>query len=161
MPYSDPELNSPLVNNPAIVKIKVGDRLTLKEGYNKNEPRFIYRVLDIDFKLKTVKIIKESRKETVEPKPRVISFALIDRIFSKSNLFTRFDGYDEEINCSYSEWDEMIQNIDRARSQICPINLSNEPWFHASLMNEIRTSESKTYDGHQSPMCLIEIESEP
>ena len=148
IPYSDESLNSPLVNNPAIVKIKIGDRLTLKEGCDKNEPRYIYRVLDIDFRMKTVKIVKESNNETGTPKPRVVSFSLINKIFPKSALFAKFDGYDREIHCSYPEWDNFVANIDKARLKILPCNLNNQPDMHYSLLAMVNSTESEKYIGH-------------
>ena len=157
VPYSDPDLNSPLVNNPSIMKLKVGDKLTLKEPYNKNEPRYIYRILNIDFRMKTVKIIRESMQETVAPKPKIISFQLIDRIFPHKDLFGRFDGYDLNINCSYSEWDNFVSKIESERSKIRPLNLSGQPDFHRSLCHMMDDMRPIKYVGHQSHICQIEI----
>ena len=157
VPYSDPDLNSPLVNNPSIVKLKIGDKLTLKEPYNKNEPRYIYRILEIDFRMKTVKIIRESMQETVAPKPKVISFELIDKIFPQKELFKQFDGYDLNINCSYHEWDTFIGQVKNERSKIVPLDLTGEPEFHGSLCYAIDNMESIKYVGHQSHICQIEI----
>ena len=148
VPYSDPSLNSPLVNNPAIVKVRIGDRLTLKEGCDKNEPRYVYRVLDIDFKMKQMKVVKESKQEISAPKPKVIAFSLIDRIFPKEILFAQFDGYDRDINCSYPEWDEFIAKLDHARTKICPLDLSDSPDFHTSLLAIVELSDHEKYVGH-------------
>ena len=51
VPYKEKELNSPLVNNPEVVRIKVGDVVTLNVPIDKNEPRTAYDVLEIDFKI--------------------------------------------------------------------------------------------------------------
>ena len=117
----------------------------------------MYRILNIDFKAKTVKIVKESMQETTAPKPKTVSFDLIDRIFPKSETFGRFDGYDNHLNCSYSEWDEFIVHIEQARSFIVPLNMSGQPDFHNSLLNIVRTTDAIKYTGHQSNICPIEI----
>ena len=157
VPYSDPNLNSPLINNPAIVKVKIGDRLTLKEGYDKNEPRYIYRVLSIDFKAKQMKVVKESKQETGAPKPRVIAFALIDRIFPCEKLFTGFDGYDRSLNCSYSEWDEFVSKIDTVQTNVLSLDLEGEPEFHKSLLAVIDLKEAEKYSGHMIEPLLIDV----
>ena len=158
VPYNDKSLNSPYVNNPAIVRIKEGDRLTLKEGCDKNEPRYVYRVLTIDFRAKLVKIIKESNNETGTPKPRMISFALIDKIFPTSEFFRKFDGYDREIHCNYPEWDNFVRNIDSARNNIRPINLDDQPDFHPGLLAIVDLCESEKYVGQYVDSIDVECD---
>ena len=157
VPYSQSELNSPLVRNPNIVKIQISDRMTLKEGFEKNEPRYIYRVLDIDFKNKTVKIVRESLTETHPALPRTVSFDLIDRVFPKSDLFNIFDGYDSEMSCTYDEWDRFISQIDRSRLQILPLKLQGEPEFHNSLVQQISIYPPHKYSGNVMDHYSIEL----
>ena len=133
VPYNDPDLNSPLVTNPNIIRLRIGDRITLKEGFHKNEPRFIYRILKINFSDKTVKVVKMSNSDTHESQPKMISFSLIDKVFPASETFTKFDGYDTNIQCSYTEWDIFVANLDLLKIKINDISLDNSPEFHYSL----------------------------
>ena len=157
VPYNDPELNSPLIRNPNIVRIQVGDQITIKEGFHKNEPRYIYRVLKIDFKAKTVKAVREALNETHASQPKVFSFDLIDRVYPKVKLFNQFDGYDAEIKCSYNEWETFIENIDLSRNQICPISLQSEPDFDESLVNRINLYPNPVYSGQYDENGTIEM----
>ena len=96
-------------------------------------------------------------QETVAPKPKIIAFQLIDRIFPRTDLFKPFDGYDTNINCSYSEWDEFLLQVEQERNKIIPLDLKNEPHFHYSLRYVINPMESIKYVGHQSHICQVEI----
>ena len=157
VPYNDPDLNSPLVKNPNIVRLQVGDQITIKEGFHKNEPRYIYRILKIDFKGKTVKVVREALNETHAAQPKIFSFDLIDKVYPKSKLFDRFDGYDAEIQCTHQEWDAFVMNIEVVRNQICPLTMAGEPDFNESLSKVISLYPNQRYSGHCDPNIVFEI----
>ena len=157
IPYSDPELNSPLVRNPNIVRLQVGDQITIKEGFKKNEPRYIYRILKIDFRNKTVKVIREALNETHTPLPKTFSFEVIDKVYPKSQLFVQFDGYDTDICCTYDEWSDFVNNLEVSRSQICPLTIDNEPDFDNSLCMNISLYPNGVYTGQCDQIFEIPI----
>ena len=64
-----------------IVEIRKGDNVTLKEGYNKNTPRFVYSIVDIDFRNRQVKVIREGGNDKERGQERWISFSIIDKVF--------------------------------------------------------------------------------
>ena len=76
IPYTDRELNAPLVNNPKLVKLKIGDLVTLKEKVNKNEPRFAYRIEKLDFPGNKALVRRFSSMDMNQPEAKWISFKL-------------------------------------------------------------------------------------
>ena len=80
IPYSNAELNAPLVNNPNLVKLKIGDLLSIKEKINKNEPRFAYRVEKIDFPRNKVLVRRYSGMDKESPEAKWIDFKIIHSV---------------------------------------------------------------------------------
>ena len=86
IPYKCEELNSPLVNNPELIKIKAGDIVTLKETVNKNHPRCSYEVIKVDFPNLKVLLKRVSHRDTKDAVDQWISFKLIHSIHTPSDL---------------------------------------------------------------------------
>ena len=84
-PYKNDELNSPLIKNPKILRLKAGDHITIKEKFDKNQPRSGWLVLSIDFKNHKLKIQRDSGRDQAEPDIKTISFELIDDIFADND----------------------------------------------------------------------------
>ena len=83
-PYKNDELNSPIIRNPLILRLKSGDHITIKEQFDKNQPRSGWLVLEVDFKNQKVKIQRDSGRDLIAPDVKTISFELIDKIFADS-----------------------------------------------------------------------------
>ena len=85
VPYDDPELNSPLVNNRFITKIKIGDTVQLKIKTGKNDVPTAWLVQDISFPKRQLKLKKNSGVETGHGDERWVSFDLVERVFPASD----------------------------------------------------------------------------
>ena len=81
VPYNDRELNSCLVQNPQLLKMKKGDGITLKVAFNKNEPKCAWVVLKIDWGRQKVQAVRNSGLDMKESEPRWLDFRVIDRVF--------------------------------------------------------------------------------
>ena len=81
-PYKNDELNSPILKNPQLLRLKPGDLITLKEKFDKNQPRSGWLVLKVDFKSQKVQIERDSGRDLKSPEVKTISFELIDKIFA-------------------------------------------------------------------------------
>ena len=81
VPYDDPELNSPLVNNRFLTKIKIGDTVQLKIKTNKNDVPTAWLVQDISFPKKLLKLKKNSGVETGHGEEKWVSFEMVERVF--------------------------------------------------------------------------------
>ena len=81
VPYNDKELNSYLVQNPQLLKMKKGDGITLKVAFNKNEPKCAWVVLKIDWGRQKVQAVRNSGLDMKESEPRWLDFRMIDRVF--------------------------------------------------------------------------------
>ena len=86
IPYKNDELNSPLISNPKILKMKPGDLVTLKETVDKNNPRCSYEVIKIDFKNSKVLVKRVSHRDTKDSVDQWISFKLIHSVHTQSDL---------------------------------------------------------------------------
>ena len=101
-PYKNRELNSPVVNNPQILKLKSGDRVTLKGNTDKNDPKCAFVVHKIDFKKCLVLLARHSGREEEPAEPKWISFELIDHIFKPEDI--AFQNYVTTNEQPISEW---------------------------------------------------------
>ena len=102
IPYKNRELNSPVVNNPQILKLKSGDQVTLKGNTDKNDPKCTFVVHKIDFKKCIVLLARNSGRETDPAEPKWISFELIDHIFKPEDI--AFQNYVTTSDAPESEW---------------------------------------------------------
>ena len=85
IPYSDPDLNSPLVQNPSLLQMKKGDGISLKIAFNKNEPKCEWLVLKVDWGNQKVYAERNSGLDAKANEPKWIDFRLIDRVFKKEH----------------------------------------------------------------------------
>ena len=85
VPYNDPELNSPLVNNRYLTKIKIGDTVQLKIKTGKNDVPTAWLVQDISFPKRLLKLKKNSGVETGHGDERWVDFELVERVFPASD----------------------------------------------------------------------------
>ena len=85
VPYDDPSLNSPLITNQALVKIRVGDLVVLKsqQSDDKNKISSPWKVLDISFPKKVLHLKKVSGAEAGQGESKWIAFELVDKVFPK------------------------------------------------------------------------------
>ena len=86
IPYKNAELNSPLINNPQLLKLKTGDQVTLKGNTDKNDPKCSFVVNKIDFKKRLALLTRNAGRETKVCDPKWISFELIDHVFKSDDL---------------------------------------------------------------------------
>ena len=86
IPYKNKELNSPIVNNPQLLKLKSGDQVTLKGNTDKNDPKCSFVVHKVDFKKRLVLLARNAGREMEPAEPRWISFELIDHIFKPEDI---------------------------------------------------------------------------
>ena len=84
VPYKNEELNSSWVQNPALLNLKPGDHITIKDKINKNQPRCGYLVEEVNFRMKKVKVVRDSGRDEKVPLSQWISFDIIDRIFEQN-----------------------------------------------------------------------------
>ena len=97
IPYKNRELNSPVVNNPQLLKLKTGDQVTLKGNTDKNDPKCSFVVHKIDFRKRLVLLARNAGRETEPAEPKWISFELIDHIFKPEDiLFQNYVTTNEE-----------------------------------------------------------------
>ena len=134
VPYSDPRLNSPLVNLPELTLLKINDLVTLKEGFNKNEPRYTYRIDKIDFKKRKAFVFRESSMDVEIPQGRWIDFRLIDRVFPASINscvcnFSEFDGYYD----FSSNWSQFMAEIESEKCFTITSIIPEQHQFQSSL----------------------------
>ena len=85
VPYDDPDLNSPLVNNRFLTKIKIGDTVQLKVRADKNDVPTAWLVQDINFSKKLLFLKKNTGLDTGRGECRWISFELVERVFPEEN----------------------------------------------------------------------------
>ena len=94
IPYNQTELNSPLVTNPDLLKINIGDKVTLKDSFDKNEPRYTYRVTNIKFRAKQLEVVRSSGLDKVAPNPIWVKFDYVDKIFRQNICYFDYPDYD-------------------------------------------------------------------
>ena len=85
VPYDDPELNSPLVNNVLLTKIREGDIVQIKVNRGKNEVPTAWIVQKVNFQKKLLLVKKTSGLETGQSESRWISFEIVHRVFHSEN----------------------------------------------------------------------------
>ena len=85
VPYEDPELNSPLVNNVLLTKIQEGDVVQLKVNRGKNEIPTAWVVLKINFKKRLLQVRRSSGVETGQSESRWVSFDIVHRVFPRED----------------------------------------------------------------------------
>ena len=81
VPYKDDDLNSSLVRLPALTNMKPGDRVTLIERHDKNEPRACHMVQKVDFQKRQVLLVRESGLDRQRGGARWICFSRISQVF--------------------------------------------------------------------------------
>ena len=159
VPYSDPRLNSPLVNMPELTSLRINDLVTLKENFDKNEPRYTYRVDKIDFKKRQAYLFRESAMDVEMPQGKWIDFRLIDRVFpttvnSCSSNFSQFDGYYE----FSPDWDDFILSVTLSQNFTITCDVPSEFQFQP-ILAKLKVNYLSVMD--QYPLLhLVEIESE-
>ena len=85
VPYDDADLNSPLVNNRLLTKVKIGDTVQLKVHGDKNDVPTAWLVLNINFPKKQLLLRKNSGLDTGRGESRWISFEMVERVFPISD----------------------------------------------------------------------------
>ena len=162
VPYTDPRLNSPLVTTPELVQLKPNDLVTLKESFDKNEPRYTYRVDKIDFKKRIVYVYRESDIDVDQPKGKWLSFSIIDRVFPESinscqTSFNQFDGYYEWSK----NWSNFITDVTNVTDFTITSDIPSEHMFqYASAAFSI---EPLTFQTPQYPninQVILETKTE-
>ena len=103
VPYEDMELNSDLVKNPKLVAIKPGDTVTLKEKFDKNEPKAAYLVEKVDFRKRQALLKRQSGLDAGQITSRWLCFSRIrdvfpkeDKLFMNTIASTRMIGHEDE-----------------------------------------------------------------
>ena len=148
IPYSDPSLNSPLVTLPELTMLKINDLVTLKENYNKNEPRYTYRVDKIDFKKRLIFVYRESDIDVDVPDGKWLSFSLIDRVFpcTINSCTCNFGEFDYDYKFS-PKWDEFIEQVSQTREFTVTTNIPDTFQFQSGLfyLNQTVQSTNKIY----------------
>lgn len=89
VPYEDEELNSSLVRNPDLVRIKERDLVTLRVKFNKNEPKCAYLVMKIDFRKRQALLRRESGLDSGSREPKWVCFSRIDEVFPAEDILHR------------------------------------------------------------------------
>ena len=85
VPYDDPELNSPLVNNVLLTKVQTGDIVQIKADRGKNEVPTAWIVQKVNFPKKLLLVKKSSGLESGQSEARWISFEIVHRVFPQEN----------------------------------------------------------------------------
>lgn len=85
-PYKTEELNSTLRRKPELTKMKLKDIVVLNENFNKNEPRYNYTVVKIDFKKQVVLLKRDSGLDANDPKPQWVCFSRIYKIIKDEDF---------------------------------------------------------------------------
>ena len=87
IPYEDESLNSPFVTNRSLVKIRVGDWVTLKlqPQDDKNDIPSAWVVLDISFPRRTLHLKRTSGAESGHGESRWVAFELVEKVFPKTD----------------------------------------------------------------------------
>ena len=87
VPYEDPSLNSPLVFNKMLIKIRKGDWVTLKSqpAEDKNAIPSAWVVLDISFPKKVLHLKKTGGAESGQGESKWVAFALVDKVFPQND----------------------------------------------------------------------------
>ena len=83
VPYDDPSLNSQLVSNRMLIKIRKGDWVTLKSQptEDKNTIPSAWVVLDISFPKRVLQLKKTGGAESGQGESKWVAFALVDKVF--------------------------------------------------------------------------------
>ena len=115
IPYSNAELNAPLVNNPDLVKLKVGDLVSLKEKVNKNEPRFAYRVEKIDFPKNQALVRRYSGMDKDSPAAKWVDFRIIHSVASAPDGISVIEKVDLDLLINNSM--NSVENIEYLRDE--------------------------------------------
>ena len=140
VPYDDPELNSPLVANQALVKIRVGDWVILKRQHtdDKNEVPSAWMVLDISFPKKLLQLKKTSGAETGHGEAKWIAFELVDKVFPKEEriyhvqMASELDEFNE--NEADEVWLEGRRNV--ANTVLTALLATHELWPGPRIIEE-------------------------
>ena len=85
VPYDDPELNSPLVNNVLLTKIREGDTVQLKVNGGKNDIPTAWVVQKVYFQKKMLQVKKSSGLETGQSESRWVPFNMVHRVFPRED----------------------------------------------------------------------------
>ena len=127
VPYDDPELNSPLVNNQYLTKIKVGDTVQLKIKPGKNDIPTAWLVQKINFPKKQLLLRRNTGLDTGHGEERWISFEVVERVFPKEDrLFQLY--LDSEDPPNQREMSEFI-----LRTMLLATNIRSVPEVPSSM----------------------------
>ena len=96
--------------------LKINDLVTLKEAYNKNEPRYTYRIDKIDFKKRLIFAFRESDIDVDVPEGKWLSFNLIHKVFPQTinSCLCNFGEFDHFYTFS-PNWDQFIAKVASVR----------------------------------------------
>ena len=109
VPYDDPDLNSPLVRNQFLTKIKIGDTVQLKVKTDKNDVPTAWLVQKIDFSKKQLLLKKNSGLDTGRGECRWINFDLVERVFpAQDQIYQLYLDQEEEGRRKKSKMSEFI-----------------------------------------------------
>ena len=92
IPYEDDDLNSPLVRNRDLIRIRVGDWVKLRIQKDKNEIPSAWLVMDIDFPKKKLLLKRTAGAETGQGDTKWVGFELVDQVFKKSDVIYHIHG---------------------------------------------------------------------
>ena len=117
VPYEDASLNSPLIFNKQLIKIRVGDLVTLKsqQSDDKNDLPSAWTVLDISFPKRLLHLKKRSGAETGHGDAKWVAFELVDKVFPKEDRILHIQEASELDDVDIEEadrvWVEGRQNV--------------------------------------------------
>ena len=148
VPYKNGSLNSALVRNPGLTRLKEGDSVTLFEKFDKNEPKSAWVVKQVNAQKQKVLLQKDSGLNIKDSIPKWIDFAMVDDIFEEENAL-----YD--LSTTQDFHSKKLQ--ERARHESFQKFL-----FHASAMTStLRTNTLEGLDESWSSVELSRNEAEP
>ena len=165
VPYDDPELNSPLVANQALVKIRIGDWVILKkqQSDDKNEIPSAWVVLNISFPKKLLQLKKTSGAETGHGEAKWIAFELVEKVFPKEERICHVQMASEleEFNDNEADeaWIEGRRNV--ANEVLSALLATHEIWpgpkvIEEELVPNLEFSRSSSSSGSDFEMIKKE-----
>ena len=160
--YKNDALNAPLVSRPKILKLKPGDKVTLKVNPGKNSFRSGYNVLKVDFSKSRVFIQRDSGRDEVPAIPFWITFDVIDHVFlEEDQLYWIQCGHDKIEKPHQRVVDKKITNLLAGALNVAdvfsyPTTLPEQQWlprmpsptpseFHSEESVEVKL-EHKSFD---------------
>ena len=142
IPYADKNLNVPLVNNPKLLDLKIGDLITLKEKVDKNEPRCAYQVEKISFPNNKVQVRRYSGLDKESPDTKWIDFKLIHSVVSNPS------------NLSLIEKVDLDYFIDKSITAVNNVVLLQQD-FENEIHHSVKSMYRSTINEGKSPLAKV------